>query len=180
MFDAAIAGDLKAMTSSARYVADIAHVAALDNLEVFVCQEIFENERPKFADVVLPAPAFLEKEGTFINTERRFQIVEPAIDPPGEARTDFEIIGKVWRRLGHETGWGSPWDALDDVARLTLDYAGVSRDRLGRGDLQWPVAARRLRLADALRRLLRPAWRAGPFRHPAVNAPGDAATMNSR
>jgi len=144
MFDAAIAGDLKAMYIFGEDVAqtdpDIAHVAAaLESLEFLVCQEIFENETTKFADVVLPASAFLEKEGTFINAERRFQVVEPAIDPPGEARTDFAIIGEVARRLGHEFGWDSPWDALDEVARLTPDYAGVSRERLGRQGLQWPV-----------------------------------------
>jgi formate dehydrogenase major subunit len=144
MFDAAVAGDLKAMYIFGEDVAqtdpDTAHVAAaLDNLEFLVCQEIFENETTKFADVVLPASAFLEKEGTFINAERRFQVVEPAIDPPGEARTDFEIIGEVARRLGHEFGWDTPWDALDEVARLTPHYAGVSRERLGRRGLQWPV-----------------------------------------
>jgi formate dehydrogenase major subunit len=144
MFDAAVAGELKAMYIFGEDVAqtdpDTAHVAAaLDNLEFLVCQEIFENETTKFADVVLPASAFLEKEGTFINAERRFQVVEPAIDPPGEARTDFEIIGEVARRLGHEFGWDTPWDALDEVARLTPHYAGVSRERLGRSGLQWPV-----------------------------------------
>jgi formate dehydrogenase major subunit len=144
MFDAAVAGDLKAMYIFGEDVAqtdpDTAHVAAaLESLEFLVCQEIFENETTKFADVVLPASAFLEKEGTFINAERRFQIVEPAIDPPGEARTDFEIIGEVSRRLGHEFGWDTPWDALDEVARLTPHYAGVSRERLGRRGLQWPV-----------------------------------------
>jgi formate dehydrogenase major subunit len=144
MFDAAVAGELKAMYIFGEDVAqtdpDTAHVAAaLESLEFLVCQEIFENETTKFADVVLPASAFLEKEGTFINAERRFQVVEPAIDPPGEARTDFEIIGEVARRLGHDFGWDSPWDALDEVARLTPHYAGVSRERLGRSGLQWPV-----------------------------------------
>ncbi len=146
MFDAAVAGDLKAMYVFGEDVAqtdpDTAHVtAALESLEFLVCQEIFENETTRFADVVLPASAFLEKEGTFVNAERRFQVVEPAIDPPGEARTDFDIIGEVSRRLGHETGWGSPWDALDEIARLTPAYAGVSRERLGRRGLQWPVRA---------------------------------------
>ncbi|HEU4599315.1 MAG TPA: formate dehydrogenase subunit alpha [Solirubrobacterales bacterium] len=144
MFDAAIAGELRAMYIFGEDVAqtdpDTAHVAdALESLEFLVCQEIFLNETTKFADVVLPASAFLEKEGTFINAERRFQAVEAAIEPPGEARTDFEIIGSVSRALGHEMGWGSPWDALDEIARLTPHYAGVSRERLGRRGLQWPV-----------------------------------------
>jgi len=146
MFDAAVAGDLKAMYIFGEDVAqtdpDTAHVAAaLEGLEFLVCQEIFENETTKFADVVLPASAFLEKEGTFVNAERRFQAVGAAIPPPGEARTDFEIIAEVSRRLGHEMGWETPWDALDEIARLTPQYAGVSRERLGRRGLQWPVRA---------------------------------------
>jgi formate dehydrogenase major subunit len=146
MFDAAIAGDLKAMYIFGEDVAqtdpDIAHVAhALESLEFLVCQEIFENETTKFADVVLPASAFLEKSGTFTNAERRFQLVEAAIDPPGGARTDFDIIITLSRMLGHEMGFQTPWDALDEIARLTPHYAGVSRERLGRKGLQWPVRA---------------------------------------
>jgi formate dehydrogenase alpha subunit len=145
MFDAAVAGDLKAMYIFGEDVAqtdpDTAHVtAALESLEFVVCQEIFENETTKYADVVLPASAFLEKSGTFTNAERRFQLVEPAIEPPGEAKTDFEILTTVSRRLGHEMGWQTPWDALDEIARLTPAYAGVSRERLGRRGLQWPVS----------------------------------------
>ncbi len=144
MFDAAIAGDLKAMYVFGEDIAqtdpDTAHVAAaLESLEFFVCQEIFENETTKYADVILPASSFLEKEGTFTNAERRFQQVEAAIDPPGGAKTDFEIITTVSRMLGHDMGWGTPWDALDEVARLTPHFAGVSRDRLGRKGQQWPV-----------------------------------------
>ncbi|MGO9960268.1 MAG: formate dehydrogenase subunit alpha [Solirubrobacteraceae bacterium] len=144
MFDAAIAGDLKAMYIFGEDVAqtdpDTAHVtAALEKLEFLACQEIFENETTKYADVILPASAFLEKSGTFTNAERRFQRVEAAIDPPGGARTDFEIITTVSRMLGHEMGFQTPWDALDEIARLTPAYAGVSRDRLGRRGLQWPV-----------------------------------------
>ncbi|MBS1881070.1 MAG: molybdopterin-dependent oxidoreductase, partial [Actinobacteria bacterium] len=146
MFDAAVAGELKAMYIFGEDIAqtdpDTAHViAAMEALEFLVCQEIFLNETTRYADVVLPASAFLEKEGTFINAERRFQLVEPAIDPPGEARTDFEIITTVSRALGHEMGWETPWDALDEIARLTPEYAGVSRERIGRHGLQWPVWA---------------------------------------
>ena len=144
MFDAAIAGDLRAMYIFGEDVAqtdpDTTHVvAALESLEFLVCQEIFENETTKYADVVLPASAFLEKDGTFINAERRFQLVEAAIDPPGGARTDFDILTTVMRMLGHDTGWETPWDALDEIARLTPTYAGVSRERIGRHGLQWPV-----------------------------------------
>ena len=146
MFDAAVAGELKAMYVFGEDIAqtdpDTAHVQhALESLEFMVCQEIFENETTQYADVVLPASAFLEKCGTFVNAERRFQLVEASIDPPGGARTDFEIITTVSRMLGHEMGWTTPWDALDEVARLTPHYAGVSYERLGRTGLQWPVRA---------------------------------------
>jgi formate dehydrogenase major subunit len=146
MFDAAVAGELKAMYVFGEDIAqtdpDIAHVQhALESLEFMACQEIFENETTKYADVVLPASAFLEKCGTFVNAERRFQLVEASIDPPGGAKTDFEIITTVSRMLGHEMGWETPWDALDEVARLTPHYAGVSYERLGRTGLQWPVHA---------------------------------------
>ena len=144
MFDAAVAGELKAMYVFGEDIAqtdpDTAHVQkALESLEFMVCQEIFENETTKYADVVLPASAFLEKEGTFINAERRFQLVEASIDPPGGARTDFDIITTVSRMLGYEMGWETPWDALDEVARLTPHYQGVSKERVGRSGCQWPM-----------------------------------------
>jgi formate dehydrogenase major subunit len=180
MFDAAVAGELKAMYIFGEDVAqtdpDAAHVAAaLESLEFLVCQEIFENETTEFADVVLPASAFLEKEGTFTNAERRFQLVEAAIEPPGEARTDFEILTTVSRALGHEMGWETPWDALEEIARLTPQYAGVSRERLGRDGLQWPVrpdGTDSPTLYDT--RFDRPGGR-GAFAALPYKAPGDAA-----
>ncbi len=176
MFDAAVAGELRAMYIFGEDVAqtdpDTAHVAAaLDSLEFLVCQEIFENETTKFADVVLPASAFLEKEGTFTNAERRFQVVEAAIDPPGEARTDFEIIKAVSRRLGHEIEWETPWEALDEIARLTPHYAGVSRERLGRRGLQWPVRADGSDSPTLYDTSLRPPRRPRPLRRPALQGP---------
>ncbi|MGC9220765.1 MAG: formate dehydrogenase subunit alpha [Solirubrobacteraceae bacterium] len=146
MFDAAISGDLKAMYIFGEDVAqtdpDTGHVReALENLELLVCQDIFENETTKYAHVILPASSFLEKSGTFINAERRFQLVEAAIDPPGGAKTDFEIITTVSRMLGHDMGWKTPWDCLEEIGRLTPQYQGVSRELVGRGGLQWPVHA---------------------------------------
>jgi formate dehydrogenase alpha subunit len=146
MFDAAVAGDLKAMYIFGEDVAqtdpDTHHVVtALESLEFLVCQDIFETETTRYADVILPASAFLEKEGTFINAERRMQIVEPAITPPGGAKTDFEILTTVSAALGHPMGYETPWDVLDEIAALTPDLAGVSYERLGRTGLMWPVAA---------------------------------------
>jgi len=146
MFDAAIAGELKAMYIFGEDVAqtdpNTTHViAALKSLEFLVCQDIFENETTQYADVVLPASSFLEKGGTFTNAERRIQLVEAAIDPPGEARTDFDILTTISSALGHDMGFVTPADVMDEVAELTPDWAGVSHERIGRGGLQWPVAA---------------------------------------
>jgi formate dehydrogenase alpha subunit len=145
MFDAAVAGDLKAMYIFGEDVAqtdpNTAHVVkALESLDFLVCQDIFETETTRYAEVILPASSFLEKSGTFTNAERRVQLVAAAIDPPGEARTDFEIVKAVSRALGHELGWSDPADAMDEIAVLTPDWAGISHERLGRHGLQWPVA----------------------------------------
>jgi formate dehydrogenase major subunit len=118
-----------------------AHVVhALESLDFLVCQDIFETETTRYADVILPASSFLEKSGTFTNAERRVQLVAPAIDPPGKAHTDFEIIATVSRALGHELGWDEPADAMREIAALTPDWAGITYERLGRAGLQWPVA----------------------------------------
>ena len=90
MFDAAVAGDLKAMYIFGEDVAqtdpNTTHVVqALESLEFLVCQDIFETETTQYADVILPASAFLEKTGTFTNAERRFQLVD-AGDRPARRR----------------------------------------------------------------------------------------------
>jgi len=145
MFDAAVAGELKAMYIFGEDVAqtdpDTAHVVhALESLEFLVCQDIFETETTKYADVILPASSFLEKTGTFTNAERRIQLVRPAIDPPGDARTDFDIITALSRALGHDMGFESPEDAMREIAALTPHFAGVTYERIGRKGLLWPVA----------------------------------------
>jgi formate dehydrogenase major subunit len=144
MFDAAVEGKLKAMYIFGEDVAqtdpDTAHVVhALENLEFLVCQEIFENTTTAYADVILPAASFLEKEGTFTNAERRVQLVMPAMDPPGSALPDFEILTRVSRALGHEMGYETAADVMAEIAELTPDFAGITYERLGRKGLQWPV-----------------------------------------
>jgi len=146
MFDAAVAGDLKAMyifgEDPAQTDPNTSHVIeALESLEFLVCQDIFETETTKYADVILPAAAFLEKQGTFTNAERRVQLVMPAIDPPGGAKTDFEILTTVSKALGHDMGYSDPEDVLAEIAALTPSFAGITYERLGRTGLQWPVAA---------------------------------------
>ena len=145
MFDAAIEGSLKAMYIFGEDVAqtdpDTEHVVhALESLDFLVCQDIFETETTEYADVILPASSFLEKTGTFTNAERRVQLVEAANDPPGSAKTDFEILTTVSRALGHEMGYETPADVMDEIADTTPRYAGIRHERLGRRGLQWPVA----------------------------------------
>jgi formate dehydrogenase major subunit len=145
MFDAAVDGSLKAMYIFGEDVAqtdpDTTHVIhALESLEFLVCQEIFETETTKYADVILPASAFLEKTGTFTNAERRLQLVSASADPPGAAKTDFEILTTISRSLGHDMGYATPSDVMDEIAEMTPRYAGITHERIGREGLQWPVA----------------------------------------
>ncbi|MBI3360744.1 MAG: molybdopterin-dependent oxidoreductase [Chloroflexi bacterium] len=107
---------------------------------------IFLNETTNFAHVVLPAASFAEKDGTFTNTERRVQRVRKAINPPGEAKADWEIICEIANRLSHIAGNGraawtyaDPAEILQEIASLTPSYGGISFDRLEASyGLQWP------------------------------------------
>jgi len=112
--------------------------AAMENLDFLVVQDIFLSETAQYADVVLPGVCFAEKDGTFTNTERRIQEVRRAVDPPGEARQDWEILCDLAGRLGGEMTYDGPVEIMDEMARLTPIYGGVSYDRLAKGSLQWP------------------------------------------
>jgi len=112
-------------------------------LDFFVVQDIFFSETCRYADLVLPASPSLEKEGTFVNTERRIQRLYQAMDPLGESKPDWEIITLIAQRLGGAGGWNykHPSDVMVEVARLTPTFAGVTYERLeGYKSLQWPVA----------------------------------------
>ena len=147
MFDAAHEGTLKAMSVLAEDIAqsdpDTAHtIGALNNLEFLVVQDIFMCETAKYADVVLPGSTFLEKNGTFTNSDRRIQRVRMVSPPPGDLMTDGDVINQIAQRMGHDLGFGSPLDAskvMDEIAKLTPAWGGVSYDRLEReGFVQWP------------------------------------------
>lgn len=102
-------------------------------------QEIFLSETAAAADVVLPGASFLEKDGTFVNFDRRFQRVRPALCPPGEARTDFEVLHAVADAMGADLGCPSPADAMDECAQLAPLFGGISHRRLDlEGPLHWP------------------------------------------
>jgi len=120
--------------------ADANHVKkALDNLDFFVVQDIFFNETAHYADVVLPATSFAEKDGTFTNTERRVQRLRKAINPPGEAKDDWWIACEIAKRLGAKGfDFESSEDIMDEINRVTPSYAGIKYNRIENEGLQWP------------------------------------------
>jgi formate dehydrogenase alpha subunit len=119
---------------------DTTHVEhALSSLDFLVVQDIFLTETASRADVVLPAASFAEKEGTYTNTERRVQISRQAIPPPGSARPDWEIICELSNLAGYPMNYGSPADIMKEINALTPSYAGITCERLEKGQgLQWP------------------------------------------
>ena len=143
MFDAAHAGELKAMFIMGEDPVltdpDAHHVrGAIESLEFLVVQDIFLTETAKYADVVLPAGCYAEKDGTFTNTERRCQRVRKAVEPPGQARADWEIITDLSTRMGYPMTYESPADIFDEMRRLTPTYAGMTYERVDTCGLQWP------------------------------------------
>jgi formate dehydrogenase major subunit len=118
---------------------DLNHLErAIKCLEFLVVQDIFVNETGALADVLLPGVSFAEKTGTFTSTERRVQLVRPALDAPGQARQDWEILTEIAQRMGAGWNYGSPSEIFDEMAALTPQYAGMSHARLEGGGLQWP------------------------------------------
>jgi formate dehydrogenase alpha subunit len=118
--------------------------AKLEVLPFLVVQDILENETTPFADVVLPAASFLEKDGTFTNTDRRVQRVRRLLDPPGEARPDWWITRELGRRLAQALG--RPWslhpgpEAIwEEVRRAVPEMmGGISYARLEKEGVRWP------------------------------------------
>ena len=112
----------------------------LRGLEFIVVQDLFRTPTAELADVVLPASAsFCEADGTVTNSERRVQRVRRAIDPPGEARDDVEIIGQLSRRLGYDLGFRTSKDAWDEMRLLSPMHHGMTYERLeALGGIQWP------------------------------------------
>ena len=120
---------------------DIQHVEeGLRNLEFLVVQDIFLTETAGFADVVLPAACYAEKDGTQTNTERRVQRWKKAQDPPGEAKPDWQIICELGARMGYEEQFAheNPEEVFNEVAAVTPSYHGISYSRLDPDGLHWP------------------------------------------
>jgi formate dehydrogenase alpha subunit len=112
----------------------------LNGCDFIVLQDIFLNETARFADVVLPAACYAEKDGVFTNSDRRVQLVRKAVEPPGEARADWEILCDLARAAGYPMPvYESPAEIYDEMAALAPKFSGISHDRIDDlGGLQWP------------------------------------------
>jgi formate dehydrogenase major subunit len=143
MFDAAVDGSFKGLYCQGEDVVqsdpDIQHVAAaLSSMECVVVQDIFMNETSMYAHVLLPGSSFLEKDGTFTNAERRISRVRKAM-PPLAGYADWEVTIQLAQRLGYQMNYKHPSEIMDEIARLTPTFHGVSYEKLDQlGSIQWP------------------------------------------
>jgi len=127
---------------------DLLHARhVMENLDFVLYQDIFLNETGEYADIILPAVSFAEKDGTFTNSDRRVQLIRPGIQPPGEARPDWEIIQdlalRVEEKLDHKEsagfGFAHPSRIWDEMAELTPAFQGITHERVEKEDgVHWP------------------------------------------
>jgi formate dehydrogenase major subunit len=143
MLDAACDGTFKGLYVQGEDIVqsdpNTQHVAAgLAAMECVVVQDLFLNETASYAHVFLPGSSFLEKDGTFINAERRIGMVRKAI-PPMAGYADWEITMMLSNALGYPMTYQHPSEIMDEIARLTPTFAGVTYEKLDRlGSVQWP------------------------------------------
>ncbi len=111
---------------------------ALSALDFLVVQDIFITETAEFADVILPATSYLEKDGTYTNTDRRVQLGRKVLDPPGQARADWEVTQDIANRMGLGWAYESPRQVFDEMVALMPSYANLSYDNLGSSGKLYP------------------------------------------
>ncbi|HTS99639.1 MAG TPA: formate dehydrogenase subunit alpha [Streptosporangiaceae bacterium] len=111
---------------------------ALSALEFLVVQDIFLTETSEFADVILPASSYLEKEGTYTNTDRRVQRGRKVLDPPGQARVDWEVIQDIANRIGLGWSYSSPREIFEEIVSVMRSYTNLSYDNLGPAGKLYP------------------------------------------
>jgi formate dehydrogenase major subunit len=147
MFDAAVAGQFKGLYVQGEDVAqsdpDTQHVTrALSSLECMIVQDLFLNETAKFAHVFFPGSSFLEKNGTFTNAERRISPVRKVMEPLAGLE-DWEQTQGLSNALGYPMNYKHPSEIMDEIARLTPTFEGVSYEKLDKlGSIQWPCNAK--------------------------------------
>lgn len=143
MMDDAIKGKIKALyifgEDPAQTHGDSLNIKkALESLEFVVYQDLFYTKTAEYADVILPAASFAEKDGTFTNTERRIRLLRKAIPPIGSSKADWEAFQELSNRMGLKSNFKSPDEIYDEMASLTYYFRGISHRRLGAKGLQWP------------------------------------------
>ncbi len=111
---------------------------ALKALDFLVVQDIFMTSTAKLADIVLPAAVWAEKEGSYTSTERRVQWSSKAVEPPGSALSDLDIICRVASRMGLDFSYPDAASVLAEINLLVPQYGGITRERLDRHGLVWP------------------------------------------
>jgi formate dehydrogenase major subunit len=143
MFDAASDGSFMGLYVEGEDIAqsdpDIQHVHhALRSMECVIVQDLFLNETAKFAHVFLPGSSFLEKNGTFTNAERRISPVRKVMAPLG-GYEDWQITQMLANAMGYPMNYSHPSEIMDEIARLTPTFSGVSYEKIERlGSVQWP------------------------------------------
>jgi formate dehydrogenase major subunit len=143
MLDAAVDGTYRGIYIQGEDILqsdpDTHHVAAgLAAMECVVVQDLFLNETANYAHVFLPGSSFLEKDGTFINAERRIGMVRKVMNPKN-GYADWEITVEIAKAMGVEWNYTHPSQIMDEIARLTPTFTGVNYARLENESLQWPV-----------------------------------------
>jgi formate dehydrogenase major subunit len=143
MFDAAVAGEFKGCYIQGEDMAqsdpDTQHVhAALSAMDCVIVQDLFLNETAKFAHVFLPGSSFLEKDGTFTNAERRISRVRKIMEPVA-GLGEWEVTAALSKAMGYEMHYSHPSEIMDEIARLTPTFHGVSYEKIDElGSIQWP------------------------------------------
>jgi formate dehydrogenase major subunit len=146
MLDAAVGGTFKGIYIHGEDILqsdpDTHHVAAgLAAMECVVVQDLFLNETANYAHVFLPGSTFLERDGTFTNAERRIQRIRRVMSPRA-GLADWEVTVRLARALGLDMNYTHPSQIMDEIARLTPSFAGVSFAKLDEvGSVQWPCNA---------------------------------------
>ncbi len=146
MLAAAVAGEFHGMFIQGEDIAqsdpNTLHVTqALSAMDCVVVQDLFLNETAKYAHVFLPGTAFLEKDGTFTNAERRINRVRPVM-PPKTGLSEWEAVCRLATAMGYDMSYANAAEIMDEIAALTPTFAGVSFAHLDRvGSVQWPCTA---------------------------------------
>jgi len=143
MIDAALDGSFKGIYIQGEDIVqsdpDTQHITSgLAAMDCVVVHDLFLNETANYAHVFLPGSTFLEKDGTFINAERRINLVRKVM-APRTGMADWEVTQAIAKAMGHDWGYTHPREIMAEIARTTPTFAGVTYEKLERESLQWPV-----------------------------------------